>query len=295
MKTRLALSVLLACASGACVSGEGPDSDAGGGAGGAGAGGQAGTAGTAGSGGGAAGTTGTGGAAGSVGGSATGRGGAGGSAGSSGGTATGGAGNAGKGGSGGSPAGSGGRGGNAGNGGSGGSAGSAAGSSGRGGASGSGGVAGTTAGRGGGGGTAGQGGTAGTAGTAGTTGTGGTAAWLTGYTATMFGNHTAGDCNGLANFTDATNISGATCTHQGITLAPYMSGVANDSSFYGAPGDESSIWVGPTCACQPGQTENGTGMCPSAPTCNMEQDCGRCFQLKCDPSGTGTYSNGDTR
>jgi hypothetical protein len=111
----------------------------------------------------------------------------------------------------------------------------------------------------------------------------------------MFGNHTMGDCAGLANFSDTTNISGATCTHQGVTIATFMSGVANDASFYGAPGDESSIWMGPTCTCQQGQTENAAGMCPTAPSCNMEQDCGRCFQIKCDPNGTGTYSNGDTR
>ena len=27
----------------------------------------------------------------------------------------------------------------------------------------------------------------------------------------------------------------------------------------------------------------------------MESDCGRCFEVKCDPAGTGTYSDGATR
>jgi hypothetical protein len=138
---------------------------------------------------------------------------------------------------------------------------------------------------------------AGGAGAGGASGAGGAAGstWLSGYTATMFGNHTSGDCNGVANFSDTTNISGATCTHQGVTLAAYMSGVANDSSFYGAPGDESSIWMGPACMCGTGDTENAAGMCARPPSCPMEADCGRCFEIKCDPNGTGMYSDGATR
>jgi hypothetical protein len=132
-------------------------------------------------------------------------------------------------------------------------------------------------------------------GTGGTTGGGGTSAYLSGYTATMFGDHTKNDCAGLANFTDTTQISGATCTHQGVTIAAYMSGVANNASYYGAPGDESSIWMGPTCVCDNAGTNPSTGRCVNPPSCNMEQDCARCFQIKCDPNGTGTYSNGDTR
>jgi hypothetical protein len=27
----------------------------------------------------------------------------------------------------------------------------------------------------------------------------------------------------------------------------------------------------------------------------METDCARCFEIRCDPNGTGMYSNGDTR
>jgi hypothetical protein len=113
----------------------------------------------------------------------------------------------------------------------------------------------------------------------------------------MFGNTTTtnSDCGGVPNFNDMTNISGATCTHQGVSLMPYSAAVANNSSYYGAPGDEASIWMGPLCTCQNGAAENAAGKCPTAPSCNMEGDCGRCFEIKCDPNGTGTYSDGATR
>jgi hypothetical protein len=80
-----------------------------------------------------------------------------------------------------------------------------------------------------------------------------------------------------------------------VTLATFASGVANNSSYYGAPGDLSSIWTGGECTCQPGQTANAAGVCPTAPQCPMEQDCGKCFEVKCDPNGTGQFSNGDRR
>ena len=108
----------------------------------------------------------------------------------------------------------------------------------------------------------------------------------------MFGNHTAGDCSGVTNFSDTTNIAQANCVaNRLVTLASYGSGVANDASYYGAPGDLSSIWSGGQCVCQGG----GTGTCPTAPSCPMEQDCAKCFEVKCDPNGTGTYSDGTTR
>ena len=302
MKTVLALSFALALVSGACLSSElvDPDGGTGGGAGGsaAGSGGRGGQSGS----GGAAGTGGQGGTAGTAGSSA----GAGGRGGQ------GGAGAAGSAGAAGAIAGRGGQAGTAGAGGAGGSAAGAGGRGGQGGTAGTaaaGGAAGTSAGRGvggqsatagsaaGAGGRGGQGGTAGTAGAsgaAGASGTGGAASWQTGYTATMFGNISAGDCAGVTNFSDMTSISGANCTYQGVTIDAYMSGVANNASFYGAPGDQSSIWMGPQCTCQPGQSET-SGKCPSPPACAMEQNCGKCFEVKCDPNGTGTYSNGDTR
>ena len=154
----------------------------------------------------------------------------------------------------------------------------------------------------GGGGTGGATATGGAAGRgAGGTGTGGTgtggasvggsSGWLVGYTATMFGNiaaSPASDCSGVANFTDATMISRATCTSQGFPVATYGAGVANAASFYGAPGDLSSMWVGPLCTCPAGQTT-------CVPSCRMEGDCGRCFEVKCDPAGIGSYSDGATR
>lgn len=109
----------------------------------------------------------------------------------------------------------------------------------------------------------------------------------------MFGNHTSGDCAGIANFSDTTNISGAACVgNRLVTLATYGAGVANNASYYGAPGDLSSIWAGAQCMCQNGSTANP---CPSPPACPMEQDCAKCFEVKCDPNGVGKYSNGDTR
>jgi hypothetical protein len=120
-------------------------------------------------------------------------------------------------------------------------------------------------------------------------------AWTGGFAATMFGNHTSGDCNGLANFSDTTNIAQANCVGDGtVTLATYSSGVANNAAYYGAPGDLSSIWAGGECTCQP-PNQASTATCPSAPSCATEQDCGKCFEIKCDPNGTSTYSNGDTR
>jgi hypothetical protein len=163
-----------------------------------------------------------------------------------------------------------------------------------GGGSGAGGAAGALSGRGAAGGAA--GGRGGASGTGVAPGLPGGVAWLTGYTATMFGNvTTASDCGGVANFTDTTNISSANCTHQGIAIAPFSRGAANNASYYGAPGDESSIWTGPLCSCQRGASENAAGACPQAPSCNMESDCGRCFEVRCDPNGAGTYSDGVTR
>jgi hypothetical protein len=112
----------------------------------------------------------------------------------------------------------------------------------------------------------------------------------------MFGNDGSGDCSGIANFSDTTNIANATCVGlKTVTLASFSAGVANDASYYGAPGDLSSIWTGSECACQRGQTANAAGACPTAPSCPMEQDCARCFEIKCDPNGTGQFSNGDRR
>jgi hypothetical protein len=126
-------------------------------------------------------------------------------------------------------------------------------------------------------------------------GVGGGGPWMAGYTATMFGNVTGGDCNGLANFSDMTQIRSATCTLQGVALAAYSVGTANNSSFYAAAGDLSTIWQGPTCVCPNGSTQNAAGVCSRSPSCPMEAICGRCFEVKCDPAGTGTYSDGVTR
>ena len=100
----------------------------------------------------------------------------------------------------------------------------------------------------------------------------------------MFGNDSSGDCAGYPNFSDSTNIQNSACVSsvRGFALAAYSAGVANDASYYGAPGDLSSIWQGPQCMCQGG----GTGNCSSPPSCSMEQDCGLCVAVKCDPSGT---------
>jgi len=101
----------------------------------------------------------------------------------------------------------------------------------------------------------------------------------------MFGNHSAGDCASYSNFTDTTDIADSACVSEmegNVTLATYSSGTANDSSYYGAPGDLSSIWSGGECECQGG----GTGNCTTAPSCPMEQDCGKCVAVKCDPNGT---------
>jgi Lytic transglycolase len=256
MRTRLLLPALLSVGVGACTGAAGIGDVT---AGRSGAGGDA-TGGLAGTGGApiAGGTSGAGGAG--VGGAGAG---------------TGGASDPGTGGQGLSGGGSGGRG--VGGGGSGGGGAGGA-------ASGTGGAGGAGAGRG------------GASGRGGAPGLPGGEAWLTGYTATMFGNvTTASDCGGVANFTDMTNISSANCTHQGIAIAPFSRGAANNASYYGAPGDESSIWAGPVCSCQRGAAENAAGACPQAPSCNMESDCGRCFEVRCDPNGAGTYSDGVTR
>jgi hypothetical protein len=129
----------------------------------------------------------------------------------------------------------------------------------------------------------------GTTSSAGNTGAGGSlgGTWLTGYVATMFGNSNSGDCSGFTNFVDATNISGATCTHQGVSSSPFQTAVANNASYYGAPGDLATIWQGPQCQCQGG----GTGNCPTAPSCPMEGLCGKCVAVKCDPNGAFTLGN----
>jgi hypothetical protein len=112
----------------------------------------------------------------------------------------------------------------------------------------------------------------------------------------MFGNDGSGDCAGVANFSDMTNIANANCVgDRMVTLASFSAGVTNNASYYGAPGDLSSIWTGGQCTCQPGQTANAAGVCPTAPQCPMEQDCAKCFEVKCDPNGSGQFSNGDRR
>jgi hypothetical protein len=125
--------------------------------------------------------------------------------------------------------------------------------------------------------------------------TGGTSAggalnWdSTGYSATMFGNVSSGDCTQLSgtNFRDSTNISAASCVAGTRTVTLN----SDNSKWYGAPGDLSTIWKGAQCTCQGG----GTGACSSAPACPDEQDCGLCFAIKCDPNSSAKYSNGDTR
>lgn len=139
------------------------------------------------------------------------------------------------------------------------------------------------------------GGTSGGAGMSGGGAGGGNDGWLAGYTATMFGDVNSGDCSGVSNYSDMTNIAGATCTRQGVTIAPYNAGTANNASYYGAPGDLSGIWEGPECRCQNGDAEDGSGLCSRAPSCPMEQVCGQCFEIRCDPNGTGMYSDGATR
>jgi hypothetical protein len=143
------------------------------------------------------------------------------------------------------------------------------------------------------GGTAANGGRGGAGGTAnGGTSNGGTpglGAWTTGYAATMFGNSAAGDCSAYADngaFTDSTMIAGSACaSNKTVTIDTYSSTVANDASYYGAPGDLSSIWSGAQCMCQNGGG-TGTGDCTTPPSCPMENDCGKCVAVKCDPNGT---------
>jgi hypothetical protein len=123
-----------------------------------------------------------------------------------------------------------------------------------------------------------------------TGGSGAIGTWISGYAATMYGNSSSGDCAGYSNFSDSTNISGGVCTWMTgalkVTIASYQSGVANNASYYGAPGDLASIWQGGLCTCPGG----GTGDCTSAPSCNDEQLCAKCVAVKCDPNGSFTYS-----
>ena len=119
-------------------------------------------------------------------------------------------------------------------------------------------------------------------------GTSGLGTWITGYAATMFGNDSMGDCSGYTNFSDTTNIEDSACASNGtVAIASYSAGAANDASYYGAPGDLSSIWQGGECTCQAG-TGSGTGNCTAPPSCPMEQDCGKCVAVRCDPNGTIT-------
>jgi hypothetical protein len=108
----------------------------------------------------------------------------------------------------------------------------------------------------------------------------------------MFGNSTMNDCANFTNFSDSTDITKSACaSNRAVTIAAFSSGVANDASFYGAPGDLSSIWQGPECMCQNG-SGTGTGNCTQPPACPMEQDCGMCVAVKCD--STGTFTLGGT-
>ncbi len=104
--------------------------------------------------------------------------------------------------------------------------------------------------------------------------------WLTDpYTATMFGHD---DCAPLG-FSDSTNINQSVCPGTGkVTLD-------NDSKkWFGAPGDLSTIWKGNTCTCPNGQTT-------CIPSCSDEQDCGKCFEIAANPSGTVSLpGTGDT-
>jgi hypothetical protein len=144
------------------------------------------------------------------------------------------------------------------------------------------------------GGTNGAGGRNGVGGSTGSGGAGGTPGlgpWTTGYVATMYGNDTSGDCAGYPSFSDMTSIRSATCSRV-VTVASFVTGTANNASFYGATGDLSSLWVGAPCAC------NGSDTCAAnqAPSCPAEQliggNCGICVAVKCDPAGT--FSLGGT-
>lgn len=98
--------------------------------------------------------------------------------------------------------------------------------------------------------------------------------WQGDYTVTMYG---AEDCPQYG-YQDAYSVNDGTCVSGGQVALN-----SDNRSYYGAPGDLSSIWGGPECVQQNG----------GFPACPGQDNCGQCFEIRCDPDGTHTYP-GDT-
>jgi hypothetical protein len=104
--------------------------------------------------------------------------------------------------------------------------------------------------------------------------------WNSDYTATMFGQV---NCAPLG-FTDPTNLNNSTCVaRRAVSLN------SSNQTYYGAPGDLSTLWGGSPCTCIGGQAQTGT--CTSPPACSGQTDCGLCVEIACNAAGTYSYMN----
>jgi hypothetical protein len=103
--------------------------------------------------------------------------------------------------------------------------------------------------------------------------------WISDYTATMFGQV---DCAPLG-FTDSTDINRSACvSRNAVTLN------SSNETYFGAPGDLSTLWTGAACTCPAGQTT-------CVPACNGQQDCAMCVEIACNAGGVHSFmNNGDT-
>jgi len=106
--------------------------------------------------------------------------------------------------------------------------------------------------------------------------------WNADYTATMFGQV---NCAPLG-FTDSTDINQSACvSRQAVTLTNDTNG---NRTYFGAPGDLSTLWTGAQCTCPGGQAT-------CVPACNGQQDCAMCVEIACNAAGTHSFMNtGDT-
>jgi hypothetical protein len=108
--------------------------------------------------------------------------------------------------------------------------------------------------------------------------------WVSTYTATVFGQV---DCAKFG-FSDPTNLNQSACVGRGAVSLNTM-----NQTYYGAPGDLSTLWTGPQCTCTNGG-QTGT-RCNNPPNCSGQSDCAKCVEVACNATGTFSYmANGNT-
>jgi hypothetical protein len=105
--------------------------------------------------------------------------------------------------------------------------------------------------------------------------------WSSDFTSTMFGEI---DCARLG-FDDPgdSDLHLSTCINSGV-----LSLNDENQKWFGATGDLSSLWSGPTCQCTGRDTG---GVCRTPPACPDQGNCGQCVEVTCNFEGKHSFQN----